>query len=85
MNPSLTGAVTSKVSQEGSFFMLTLGFLFVITGILLAISVRYDTTGEYSYDNPAEDFVDSDEERMSFEFKDNKTKIKPENRTVKNV
>lgn len=87
INPSITGNVVSFIPQGVSNVLLILGFLFVFTGILLAISTSYDTDYSPGYDDPRdkEQFFDSEySDYEGFDYSENKEKIKPEKRIIKN-
>lgn len=53
-NPTLTGAVISA-PEGNSFLVIGLGFLFVLTGLIVAVSAKFDVSTE-DYHNSHYDF-----------------------------
>jgi len=67
MNPAITGAVIS-VQNGDSLLIIGVGFLFILTGLIVAVSAKFDaSTNDYQtdhFDSVSED--DSELDKNSF-------------------
>jgi len=86
LEPSITGAVVSAPESE-SFLIIGVGFLFVLTGLIVAVSAKFDvSTDDYQtnhYEFSFEDESDFDKHSFSNDYDERTTRQRAKRRRVK--